>query len=179
MSLSAPVSSTETVCVLCYKSTAYKDLHTQKPVAAQILEDRQLQPVWVHHVCSYSGQHAHTGRAGTSGHRSLSCLVCLERYTLMLCWYFIIYYIIFRFSSNSLLLFPPLALRAVQAVHLHHGHPQHDLHGGVHWGDDHQTTGSSGSCTLPSYSRNTYAETSTDDPLTYAIYSCLFPFSVP
>ena len=108
MSLSAPVSSTETVCVLCYKSTAYKDLHTQKPVAAQILEDRQLQPVWVHHVCSDSGQHAHTGRAGTSGHRSLSCLVCLQRYTLMLCWYFIIYYIIFRFSSNSPLLFPPL-----------------------------------------------------------------------
>ncbi|CAG03930.1 unnamed protein product, partial [Tetraodon nigroviridis] len=34
------------------------------------------------------------------------------------------------------------ALRAVQALHLRHGHPQHDLHRGFHRGDDRQAAGS-------------------------------------
>lgn len=52
------------MCVLRTESSTYKDLHPQKPISAQILEDHQLQPVWVCHVCADPWQHPHSGCPG-------------------------------------------------------------------------------------------------------------------
>lgn len=52
----------------------------------------------------------------------------------------------FRAVMWIFVLFFLSALWAVKTIHLHYGHPQHDLHCGFHYRDDYQANGSAGTC---------------------------------